>query len=352
MIPVVQLTRRQAIILKAVVLAHQASGRPVGSRTLVDSGVIDASPSTVRSELGRLEELGLLEHPHTSAGRVPTDRGYRVYVDHLLDRDDLPVTAPIDQVSHEVANAPQVEQVLRETTRVLAETTRLLAVVTAPPRQGAVVRRVEVIQLTERRLVVVCVTETGDVTKHVVQTRSAIDPGLAKWAGEYLNETITGMALGQNTLRNRLNTPDLSAREQEMLALLAPAFTDLFEHGPEVHVGGSQALAHRIGANASQVLALLSMLDERRRLFEALSAMAPGTLHGRSGGVSVRIGAENDLPELRALSLVGAPYGLATRQLGVVGLIGPTSLDYPVAMAAVSTAADALSDVAHDLYEA
>ena len=343
----VELTPRQAAILKAVVLECQATGRPVGSRTIVELGIVAASPSTVRSEFARLEQLGLLQAPHTSAGRVPTDTGYRMYVDALLDTGETARMPAL--VAHLGVEEAQIDDALRHTTQILAEATRLLAVVSAPQQSGSVVRHIEVLQLQGNRLVVVCITETGDVTRHVVQTDYAIDPGLVRWAGEYLNDQVTGMALGQNILRQRLQSPDLSNTEQEMLALLAPAFIELVEAGTEVYVGGSQALASRLGADVSQVVALVGMLDERRRLLAALQALAPGRAPSMRG-VSVRIGSENDFPELRELSLIGATYGLPARSLGVVGLIGPRSLDYPYAMAAVGEVADTLSDLAQNLY--
>jgi len=343
-----QITERQATILKAVVREYQVSGRPVGSRTLVELGVVVGSPSTVRNELGRLEELGLLEHPHTSAGRVPTDMGYRLYVDRLLDREELRShTVVLPPVGADVSS--RVDDALRATTQALADATSLLAVITAPRAMGAVIRHVEVLQLQSARVVVVCITETGDVSRHVVQAGQPLDPGLVNWSGAYLNEQVTGMALGQRLLHQRLTSPDLDPAERAMLALLAPAFTELVERGPDVHVGGSRALLEELGRDVQQVVNLVAMLDERRRLLDSLRGVLPRQ-SGITPRVAVRIGSENDLPELRALSVVGAAYGLSARPLGMVGLIGPRAMDYGLAMTAVGTAARSLSSVAGELY--
>jgi heat-inducible transcriptional repressor len=352
-----QLSERQILLLREVVLAHHSTGRPVGSKLLVDRGVIDASASTVRAELGRLEELGLLEHPHTSAGRVPTDTGYRLYVDRLMRPDDdlrrtrsqlLPV-APTTAVQ-------RVEEELQRVTQELAEATELLAIVTAPERAGAVVRHVEVLQLSATRLVVVCITETGDVTRNVINNDTALDPGLVAWVGEYLNERLAGVALGQNLFRQRLRSRELGPRELAVIDLIEPAFAHLLESdGQELLVGGSSDLLSALGEDVRRVVSLVAVLEERHRLLSSLrdvvlttGSFGQTTTRGR---VEVRIGAENQLPELRTLSLVGASYGLATRQLGMVGLIGPRSLDYATATAVVGMAARHLSAVSEELYE-
>lgn len=343
-----QLTDRQARILKAVVLEHYATGRPVGSRALVDSGVVAASASTVRYELGRLEELGLLEHPHTSAGRVPTDLGYRLYVDRLVD----PTEAHRAPTALEAAS--RLDEAITDVTQALAEATQLLALVTAPASRGAVIRHIELVQLTPARLVVVCITAAGDVTRHVVETGVALDAGLVDWASAYLNETVCGMALGQNLLRARLADPALHPSERAILALLSPAFTGLVDDEQEVHVGASPELIRALGSDVQGIVNLVHVLDERRRLLGALrTAAGVGRAAAAPRGarrVSVRIGSENDIPELQPLSVVSAPYGLATRQLGVVGVIGPRAMDYPSAMVAVTTVADTLSLLAEDLH--
>lgn len=332
-----------------MVIEYQTAGRPVGSRTLVERGAVGASASTIRYELGRLEELGLLEHPHTSAGRVPTDLGLRVYVDQLMDADldcvdRLPVA--IDDSSS------RIEEALRDTTQALTEATSLLALITAPRASGAVIRHVEVLQLQPTMVVVVCITAAGEVTRHVVQTHGPVDPGLVDWAGEYLNEQVTGMTLGQNLLRQRLLNPDLSPSERAMLSLLAPAFSDLVDAGQDVHIGGSPALINQLGSDVQQVINLVAVLDERTRLLDALRQLAPGSAGQGSGArrVAVRIGVENELPELRPLSVVGASYGMATRPLGMVGLIGPRSMHYPSAIVHVHAAAHSLSLLVEELY--
>lgn len=353
-----QLTQRQATILKAVVEEHHASGRPVGSRTLVDLGVVDASPSTVRYELGRLDELGLLESPHTSAGRVPTDAGYRMYVDHLLDGEtDAGASRSVIRAPFEAVDAgARIDEALRMTTQQLADATELLAVITAPRANGAAIRHVEVLQLQPMLLVVVIITAAGDVERHVVPTQLPVDPGLVDWVGEYLSEQVVGLSAGHRLVRQRLLRTDLDAAERAMLGLVAPAFFQLgSDDVSDVHVGGSAGMLTRLGSDVQRVVNLVAMLDERRRLLGALRPIADTGLGWTSSGggdraVRVLIGVENEIPELQNLSVVGTPYGSGSRALGMVGVIGPRAMDYTCAMHAVNAAADQLAAVADELY--
>ncbi|MCW2956826.1 MAG: heat-inducible transcription repressor HrcA, partial [Thermoleophilia bacterium] len=323
---------------------------------LVDSGSVDASASTVRHELGGLEQLGLLEHPHTSAGRVPTDLGYRTYVDQLLD-SPIGAQVALRHAALAVADDPhaRIDEALRATTQQLADATGLLAVITAPRASGAVIRHVEVLQLQPALLIVVVITAAGDVVRHVVPTETAVDPGLVDWAGAYLNEQVAGMSIGQSMLRQRLDADDVGPRERAMLNLLLPAFQEVAgSDGQELHVGGSASVLAELGSDVQRVLQLVAMLDERRRLLEALRPIGDAgmsTLRVRTTRlVNVRIGEENAIPELHRLSVIGAPYGVGGRPLGMVGLIGPRAMDYTLAIGFVHLAAGGLSDKAEELY--
>src|SRR5215212_1387353 len=188
-----EISARQQLILRRVVECHVDLGQPVGSRWLADHRDLPWGPSTIRAELARLEELGLLRHPHTSAGRVPTDRGYREYVDTLLEADNLPLRAPtmdLHVMRHEV------EEAMRNTTEQLSQVTNLLAIVSAPPIATTTIRHIEVLLLQPQVAMVVAITSTGGVSKRVVSYDRPVDPGLVSWAHSYLNEVLTGMGLG------------------------------------------------------------------------------------------------------------------------------------------------------------
>ena len=340
-----ELTPRQARILSLVVAEYIATGHPVGSRTLVESGAIAASPSTVRYELAELEARGLLGHPHTSAGRVPTDAGYRHYVEHLLAQPQpLAPLAPFDLS----AARSEIDAALRTTTEMLSQVTSLLALVSAPPLETTVIRHVEVLLLQPQVVMVVAITSTGGVTKRIFPFESPVDPGLADWAGVYLNEQLTGMRLGARMLHQKLVDPGLSPRERAFLDVLRPAFTELVDVDEEhrLYIGGASRLVSGMRlADVAEIDALMRLLEERAALLQLLR----GALDSKR--LYLRIGAELEMPQVRGLSLVAANYGLPARNLGTVSLIGPTRMDYATAIRAVRAAARVLSEFVEEVYE-
>src|SRR5438094_3395168 len=219
-----ELTGRQRSLLRSVVEEHIATGQPVGSKTLVERTGLRVSPSTVRAELAELEALGLLTHPHTSAGRLPTEDGYRYYAEELLHRlDPRPAEFPLDLHT----TRTEVESALRATTEMLSQVTRLLALVSAPPLDATTVVHVEVLLLQPELVMAVVITSAGGVTKRLFHFEEPVDSGLAQWANEYLNETVAGLQLGTSLLRRRFADPGLRPRERAFLEALRPAFTEL-----------------------------------------------------------------------------------------------------------------------------
>jgi heat-inducible transcriptional repressor len=330
------LTPRQEIILRKVAESYAATGQPVASKTLAADPSVDCGPSTIRYELSALEARGLLAHPHTSAGRTPTDAGQRYLVDRLLAVPEQRGAVAAFDLTHV---RRELDDALRVTTETLSEISNLLAVATAPALDSATIRHIEVLTLQPAVVMVVIITSSGGVSKYVGAFESAIDSGLIAWAGEYLNERVGGLPLGARMLLGRLADPELSPRERAFIDRLAPAFTELAGGGEDVlYVDGTSRLlgAHRFlaPAEAGQLLALLELL--RRALGQP--------------GVFVRIGAENDVPGLRSLSIVATGYGLAGRKLGTISLIGPVQMDYAAAIDIVRAGARELSRFAQEVY--
>jgi heat-inducible transcriptional repressor len=339
-----QLTDRQQEILRRLVEEYVASGQPVGSKTLADRIGLTASPSTVRGELAELEALGLLTHPHTSAGRVPTESGYRLYADGLLRRPEPHPAAEFPLDLH--TERTEVEEALRATTEMLSQVTRLLALVSAPPLQATTIVRVEVLLLQPDLVMVVVITSAGGVTKRNFPFEQAVDPGLAQWAGEYLNETVAGLQVGTALLRRRFEDPGLTLHERSFLAVLRPAFTELVSAEQRLYVGGAADLLGEVRTEELDAYRSLFELVERRAdLLDVLGQP------GASQRPFVRLGHELVHPALAEIALVGACYGLVHRTLGAVNLVGPVRMDYEKALGAVRSAALELSRFVESIYD-
>jgi heat-inducible transcriptional repressor len=338
-------TERQEQILRAIVEAYLESGKPVGSKAIAGVDDIEWGPSTVRSELAALEEAGFLTHPHTSAGRVPTDAGYRVYVDALLEPGALPATRG---VGLEVSRLRQeVDEAMRETTTALAQVTDLMALVTAPPLESATLHRVEALRLQANVVMVIVITSSGAVTKRLFTFEEPVDTGLVEWASSYLNESLSGLGVGARMIAGRLADPHLDRRESEFLLSLASAFTDLDgQAGETLYVQGTASLLSESHfGDLPRADKVLSALEGRASVLRILRS----ALEQRS--VFLWIGDENPQPELRSVSLIGANYGLGHRNLGSVGVLGPLRMDYANAIASVRDAARELSRYFESVYE-
>ena len=340
------LTPRQELLLGKVVDGFAATGQPVGSKALAADPEVACGPSTVRNELAVLEEQGLLAHPHTSAGRIPTDAGYRYYVDRLLPARRELEARPRPPLELALVRR-EVDEAMRLTTETLSQVTNLLAIVSAPPIQTTTIRHVELLALQPQVLMVVIITSTGGVSKRVLTFERPVDPGLADWAGAYLNEQLVGTGLGARTLRSKLADPALSATERAFVDTLAPAFTELAHTAQDtLYVDGAARLVSELRVqDVSQLNALMEVLERRVTMLGVVSA----ALEQR--GPYVRIGHENDVPALQRLSLVAANYGLPARNLGTVSVIGPTRMDYGSAIRCVREAAGQLSRFIEDVYE-
>ena len=340
------LTNRQQLILGLLVDAYLASGRPVASKALAESRGVEWGPSTVRAELAELEAAGYLTHPHTSAGRVPTDSGYRHYVDSLMESDASPARAPDELRLSQLRR--EIDEALRQTTAALAEVTDLMALVTAPPPSlAATIHRVEVLRLRPTRVVAIAIASTGAVAKRVFDFEEPVDPGLVEWASSYLNEVLSGMGVGSRMIADRLARDELDPIEAEFVATLSSAFIGLeSEDVDTLYVDGASRLLSEAHLDDLPRADELMIALERRA---GMLGMLRSVLEERS--VFLWIGDENPQPELRSVSVVGANYGLAHRNLGSVGVVGPLRMDYATAISSVRSAARELSRYCETVFD-
>ena len=337
------LTSRQERVLRAVIEEYITSGAPVGSKYLSERYAMGVAASTIRNDLADLEDMGMLAHPHTSAGRVPTDGGYRHYVDVIAgERREAP---PAFAVERDRARS-EIDDALRETAEALSRVTELLAVVSAPAMSTSSIRHVEVLSLQPHLVMVVIITTSGQVTKRVFQLAHAVDEGLAEFARVYLNERLVGAQLGTRRAAAAFDSLELRSKERAFLDTVRPAFETPGPGDVEgLHFGGTSRLFDNLSREgAGHLHEVLEMLEQRYNLLELLADAL------REDGVFLRIGHEMTSPSLRECSLVAANYGVANRNLGTVSVLGPTRMDYQSVIATVRATADSLSTYLEEIW--
>lgn len=325
---------RKAAILRAIVEHYVATAQPVGSQTVARSQRLGVSSATVRNDMTLLEREGYIAQPHTSAGRIPTDRGYRFFVDHFTRLGDLP-RGQARAVRDFFTNAHRaLEDLLHETSQLLSGLTHHAAVVVGPQPDVARVRSVQVVPLQPNVVMVVVVLSNGVVEKEVVHLEADVDDARASAATASLAGGLGGAALTDLPVPDATGDPEtdrLVATLHE--ALLARASV----RSAEMYVGGMGRLAAEQEAfpTAETAARLLEMLEHH----VVVVALARDLL---DRGLTVSIGSENDLEELRDCSLVLAPYEIDGESVGTVGVLGPTRMDYVHALAAVAAVSQQL----------
>lgn len=342
------LTPRLANILEFVIERYVASGRPVGSKFLFQSGDFGLAPSTLRNELARLEQLGYLDHPHTSAGRVPTDRGYRFYVDCTVrSRSSRSAGGSLAAAQAQTQRLEgELEDALKWAAGLLARATGLLALVSAPSQDNTAIKHVEVIRLHPDLVMVMVITASGSVAKKLVVFAQPVDEGLVDWARAFFNDALGGFDLGSRRLQLRLQEQQLSAAESAFVAALAPAFASPGSPAGGLYMEGVSRFFSRLEEDgSSQVRYLMELIDRQDEILSLLKE----ALDERS--VYLRIGRELRGDSMQECSLVAASYGVAHRNLGTVGVLGPTRMDYASVIGSVKHVAHSISRFVEEIYQ-
>jgi heat-inducible transcriptional repressor len=325
---------RKAAILRAIVEEYIETAQPVGSQTVARSGRLGVSSATVRNDMTVLEREGYLVQPHTSAGRIPTDLGYRYFVDHFIRQRALPA-AERRAVSEFFASAHRaLEDLLHETSQLLSRVTDHAAVVVGPPRDVAQVRTVQLVPLHAGAVLAVAVLSNGSVLKHTVHLDE--EPDDARIAA-------ASVALGQALLEKPFNADgELPGTGDSFVDGLVDATRQGFVEqltggtGEPLYVGGTSRLAaEQSFATADRAARLLELLEHQ----VVVVALVRNLL---DQGVNVSIGAENEIDELRDCAIVLAPYEVEGEVAGTVGILGPTRMDYQQALGAVAAVSDQL----------
>lgn len=324
---------RKLTILRAIVTDYVSMREPVGSRALVERYHLDVSPATVRNDMAVLEEEGYIMQPHTSAGRIPTDKGYRLFVDRLGTVKPLS-GAERRAIETFMAGALDIDDVVRRTVRLLAQITQQVAIVQYPIVSGATIRHIELITLNADRGLLILVSSSGKVDQHPVELGGAAETAVADLRGR-LNAALVGLppARAVERLTSLLDElpPDLRPLGSVVIAALLELATA--DPSTRVVVGGVPNLTRFSDQYETTVRPVLEALEEQVVLLRLLGEAAA------TGDVTVRIGHENPYEPLRSTSVVASAYGNTTDAWATLGVVGPTRMDYPSTMAAVRAVA-------------
>ncbi len=318
---------RAKTLLKALVERYIADGQPVGSRTLSRASGLDLSAATIRNVMADLEELGLIVSPHTSAGRVPTPKGYRLFVDTMLTArpvslDGLAADAGGEQAPHLQPDQPQ--RVIANAAHLLSDLSQFVGVVTAP-RKASVFRHIEFLRLGDRRVLVILVAPDGDVQNRVIFTAQDYTQSQLIEASNILNTHYSGLTIDE--MRNRLKT-EVDQLRADIATLMSQAVQvggeALAESTDQVVVSGERNLltVQDFSNDLGSLRRLFDLFEQKTQLMRLLDGSS------RAEGVRIYIGGESQVVPFEELSVVSAPYEINGQVVGTLGVIGPTRMAY------------------------
>ena len=311
------LDERAKLLLKALIERYIADGQPVGSRTLSRASGLELSPATIRNVMADLEDIGLIVSPHTSAGRIPTAKGYRLFVDTMLtvDRADF-VTPPL------VAEQPQ--KVIANAANMLSSLSQFVGVVMSP-RRGSVFRHIEFLRLSEKRVLVIIVSPEGDVQNRVLFTETDFDQSQLVEAANYLNAHYSGLALEQVSMRLKDEVESLRSEIAALMQAAIAASTEaMHEHEQDVVIAGERNLlsVSDFSTDMSQLRRAFDLFEQKTTLMRLLDESS------QAAGVHIYIGGESQVVPVEELSVVSAPYSVDGTVVGTLGVIGPVRMPY------------------------
>ncbi len=308
---------RAKLLLRALVERYIADGLPVGSRTLSRATGIELSPATVRNVMSDLEALGLIVSPHTSAGRIPTARGYRLFVDTMLTAERSPLDTPAlmpDQPQKVIANAAHI----------LSNLSQFVGVVMAP-RRTSVFRHIEFLRLSERRILVIIVSPDGDVQNRVIFTETDLTQTQLVEASNFLNANYAGLAIEQVRERLKTEVQQLQGEIASLMQAAVSASSDaLAQSQDEVVISGERNLlaVSDFSSDMGQLRRAFELFEQKTQLMRLLEVSS------QAAGVRIYIGGESQVVPIEELSVVSAPYEVDGQIVGTLGVIGPTRMPY------------------------
>lgn len=334
-----QLDIRAQTLLKALVERYIADGQPIGSRALSKISGLELSPATIRNVMADLEQMGFVASPHTSAGRVPTPRGYRVFVDQLLTVQDIDESALESRLqSRIVSSSPQ--KIIANAAQILSSLSQFAGVVTTA-RQESIFRQVEFLRLSEKRILLVVVAPSGEVHNRLLLTDVDYSPSQLVQAANYLNQNFGGLSF--EDARQRINH-ELRQLRDDMSRLMQAAVEAgsdaMAEQEEDMVISGERNLLNvaDLSSNMTSLRKLFDMFEEKSGLMQLLD------VSGKASGVQIFIGGESQLVPMEEMSVVTAPYEVNGKIVGTLGVIGPTRMAYERVIPIVDITAKLLSN--------
>jgi heat-inducible transcriptional repressor len=334
----IMLSERAQILLKTLVERYISEGQPLGSRALSRYSGLDLSPASIRNVMADLEDLGFVASPHTSAGRVPTTRGYRFFVDTLLTVRPLD-RVEIDQLEGQL-QVESTQRMVHSASHILSDLTRFAGVVMAPRRRSVSFRHIDFLPLSEKRVLLIIVTPEGDVQNRIMLTDRVYKPSELTEASNFLNQNYAGLGFDEIKERLREELRQLRDDMTQLLTRAVEAGSDaVAEPGDDYVLSGERNLLHvqDLSSNMASLRRLFDLLEQRTGLLQLLE------MGSRAHGVQIYIGGESGLVPLDECSVVTAPYEVDGQVVGTVGVIGPTRMAYERVIPIVDITARLLS---------
>jgi heat-inducible transcriptional repressor len=333
------LDARARHLLRSLIAQYIAEGQPVGSRTLARSSGLDVSPATIRNIMSDLEEFGLVAAPHTSAGRVPTAQGYRVFVDSLLEMRPLDETE-VEQMRRELPTGAATPDLLGSASSLLSEMTRFVGVVSVPRREEFPFRHIDFVPLDGDRVLVILVFTDGQVQNRVIAPQRPYKAGELEQVANFLNANFAGMRIDDIRARLLHEMRDERARLNALLTAAVDVAEKAFQGaggGDMLVAGQTNLMGRQDGPDVDRLRELFEAFQRKRDLLLLLERCS------RADGVRLFIGEESGFAALDSYSLVTAPYGVGGRVLGVLGVVGPTRMAYERVIPVVQATAQVIS---------
>lgn len=334
------LGERKKRILHAIINDYIETAEPVGSRTIAKKYLTDISPATIRNEMADLEDLGLLEQPHTSAGRIPSDKGYRYYVDEIMEVK-YPTPQEIERIKYmlQITTINEIDKIIKRTTKLLSDVTKYTSAVLTPSMKKSFIKSLQLIKVTDTDVVAVVVTDTGIIKNVVIKTPKKVTDSTIQKLNNILNEKLAGLSINDIGLSVISDIQNHMAEYSEIFsAVISVIYESLKEDNGEIYLDGTTNIFdYPEYDDKDRARSFLSLIENKELLAHMFSES--------SDNLCVSIGCENELDKAKDCSIVKATYNIADKNIGTIGIIGPKRMDYPKVVGVLKSISCILTEI-------